>query len=81
MTMELKVIKKEKEKIIFTLNGINPAIANAVRRYVLEQVPTLAIEEVELSRNDSALYDEMIALRLGLVPLTTDLKSYNKKEE
>lgn len=79
--MELKVIKKEKDRVIFSVTGINPAIANAIRRYVLEQVPTLAIEEVEISRNDSALYDEMLALRLGLVPLTTDLKSYNKKEE
>lgn len=79
--MDLKVIKKEKEKTILSISGINAAIANAIRRYVLEQVPTLAIEEVEMSRNDSALYDEMIALRLGLVPLTTDLKSYNQKEE
>ncbi len=79
--MDLKVIKKEKEKIMFIVSGINAAVANAIRRYVLEQVPTLAIEEVEISRNDSALYDEMLALRLGLVPLTTDLKSYNLKEE
>ncbi len=79
--MDLKVIKKDKEKTVFIISGINPAVANAIRRYVIEQVPTLAIEEVEISRNDSALYDEMIALRLGLVPLVTDLKSYNQKEE
>src|SRR3989344_147038 len=79
--MDLKIIKKDKEKTIFSISGINAAMANAIRRYVLEQVPTLAIEEVNMSRNDSALYDEMVALRLGLVPLTTDLKSYNKKEE
>ncbi|MBS3144016.1 DNA-directed RNA polymerase subunit D [Candidatus Woesearchaeota archaeon] len=79
--MDLKIIKKDKEKTIFTLNGINPAMANTIRRYIIEQVPTLAIEEIDMSRNDSALYDEMVALRLGLVPLTTDLKSYNKKEE
>ncbi len=79
--MDLKVIKKDKEKSMFILNGINASTANAIRRYVLEQVPTLAIEEVNISRNDSALYDEMLALRLGLVPLTTDLKSYNRREE
>ncbi|MBI1973113.1 DNA-directed RNA polymerase subunit D [Candidatus Woesearchaeota archaeon] len=79
--MNLKILKKGKDKVIFSLSGINAAVANAIRRYVVEQVPTLAIEEVEISRNDSALYDEMLALRLGLVPLTTDLKSYNLKEE
>lgn len=79
--MDLKLIRKDKDKASFTLTGINPAVANAIRRYILEAVPTLAVEEVEISRNDSALYDEMLALRLGLVPLTTDLKSYNLREE
>lgn len=79
--MDISILKKEKERAIFILKGITPAMANTIRRYVSEQVPTLAIEEVSLERNDSALYDEMLALRLGLVPLTTDLKSYNLKEE
>lgn len=60
----------------FLLQGASPGIANALRRAILEDVPTLAIEEVELRKNSSVMYDEMIAHRLGLTPLTTDLKSY-----
>ncbi|HLC31429.1 MAG TPA: DNA-directed RNA polymerase subunit D [Candidatus Nanoarchaeia archaeon] len=55
----------------------NEVLANALRRSVSE-VPTLAIDEVELFKNDSALYDEVIALRLGLIPLKTE-KGMNEK--
>jgi len=44
---------------------------------MLGEVPVMAIEDVTLVRNDSVLYDEMIAHRLGLVVLKTDLESYN----
>lgn len=49
---------------------------NTIRRLVMSEVPVMAIESVELNRNDGVLYDEMVAHRLGLVPLTTDLGSY-----
>jgi len=74
--MDVKFLKKEDLKIIFKVTKINPSIANAIRRYIIAYVPTMAIDEVEIRKNDSALYDEMLALRLGLVPLKTDLKGY-----
>ena len=68
-------------KISFTVRETNPAFVNLLRRVILENVPTLAIEEVEFKNNDSILYDEIIAHRLGLIPLTTDLKTYNLSNE
>jgi DNA-directed RNA polymerase subunit D len=59
--------EKNKEKLIF-LKDIEEGITNALRRYA-HQIPVLAIDEVEISMNDSPLYDETIAHRLGLVPL------------
>lgn len=53
-----------------------PAQVNTLRRLMTTEVPTLAIELCEFKNNTSALYDEMLALRFGLVPLTTDLSSY-----
>lgn len=71
------VLHKDANKAVFVLEGITPAIANMIRRYVMNYVPTLAIEEVSFQKNSSALYDEIIAHRLGLIPIKTDLKSYN----
>jgi DNA-directed RNA polymerase subunit D len=53
---------------------------NLLRRTIMNLVPAMAIEEVELRKNSSVLYDEIIAHRLGLVVLSTDLKSYSLPE-
>ncbi len=63
----MELIKKNPEEIILTTN-INISLANAIRRSVNE-IPILAIDEVNIYKNDSALYDEIIAHRLGLIPL------------
>ncbi len=73
----MKLIEKKENQTILTAE-INESLANAIRRY-LNQIPILAIDEVEISKNDSPLYDETIAHRLGLIPLKMD-KSINEKK-
>ena len=72
---------KKKNKLSFLLKDTEESFANAIRRLILEEVPVLAVEDLEIKENSSALYDEMIALRLGLSPIKTDLKSYELKEK
>ncbi len=72
----MEVAKKSPELLVLRIEA-NESLANAIRRSVAE-VPTLAIDGVEIFKNDSALYDEMLALRLGLVPLKTE-KGMTKK--
>ena len=79
--MEIKIIDKSKEKLILLAKGINAAYANTIRRLIVDEVPTLAIKSVTFEKNGSALYDEMIAHRLGLVVLKTDLEEYNLQDE
>jgi len=55
----------------FLVRGITPAFANGIRRAILADVPTLSIDTVRFVENSSVLFDEVLALRLGLVPLTT----------
>jgi DNA-directed RNA polymerase subunit D len=73
----MKKIKDTKDKLVFEAE-INPTIANGIRRYV-NSIPIIAIEEVEISRNDSPLYDETIAHRMGLVPLKQGKKEAKLK--
>ncbi|KYK25292.1 hypothetical protein AYK26_02320 [Euryarchaeota archaeon SM23-78] len=72
---------KDKEKLFFELSGVDASYANTLRRLFMSEVPVLAIEDVEFRKNDSGLYDEIIAHRLGLIPFRTDLKSYNLPSE
>ncbi len=73
--MKITNKKVDGNKMTFHYEG-EIAYANALRRYIMSEVPTLAIEDVEFRKNEGILYDEMVAHRLGLIPLTTDLKSY-----
>jgi len=81
--MEVQLLEKDKEtdKVNFILKDSTPAFANVLRRIMLWEVPVMAIDEIEFKKNGSILYDEMIAHRMGLVPLTTDLKSYTLPEK
>jgi DNA-directed RNA polymerase subunit D len=72
----MQTIQNDKDKLILRMDRNEP-LANAIRRSVSE-IPTLAIDEVEIFKNDSALYDEVVAHRLGLIPLKTE-KSMSKK--
>ena len=53
------------------IKGINYSYANSIRRLITADVPTLAIEDVSFKKNNSILYDEIIAHRIGLIPLKT----------
>lgn len=79
--MQLKLLDKQEEKITFLITETEAYVVNALRRMIIEEVPSMAIEEVTFTKNQSALYDEIVAHRLGLIPLTTDLKSYNLPSE
>jgi len=63
------------------LQGVNHAYANALRRAVMAEVPSMAIDDVIIIENTSVLYDEVIAHRVGLIPLKTDLDTFVPPEE
>lgn len=79
--MKLKNVHSDKNTATFIVTETTPAYMNALRRFLVSKVPTMAIEDVKFVENGSALYDEMLAHRMGLVPFHTDLKSYFIKEK
>ena len=79
--MEIEFASLDDSLARFTLSGASPAFANALRRAMIGEVPTLAIEDVRIYDNTSALFDEMLAHRLGLIPIKTDLATYTTQDK
>ena len=75
--MKIKVLSKSDREIKFVIEGVNAQFANALRRISLSEVPVLAIDSVDFYHNDSVLYDEIIAHRLGSLPLQFDPKAFD----
>ncbi len=73
--MEFEVINKNKDELVFMVNGADIAFVNAIRRICMMEVPTIAIDDVNLVKNDSAMFNEVLAHRLGLLPIASDIKS------
>ena len=70
--MNVKILSKSQHRVKFLLEKSNPAFANALRRIMKSEVPTMAVEFVDFEINTSGLFDEVVAHRIGLIPLTFD---------
>ena len=79
--MDVKLIEEKDNFLRFLLTGTDHSYANALRRAMMAEVSTMAIEDVIVLENTSVLYDEVIAHRLGLIPIKTDLDAYVLPEE
>jgi DNA-directed RNA polymerase subunit D len=73
---EVEFIERTDRNARFVARGLTPAFANGIRRAMIADVPTFSIDEVRFVENSSVMFDEMIGLRLGLVPLTTPLDDF-----
>lgn len=69
------------DDIEFDMIGIDAALANAFRRILISEVPTMAIEKVFIAKNTSVIQDEVLAHRLGLIPLKVDPRIFSYKSE
>ena len=89
--MKIRVLEQKDDFIRFSLDETDPSHANALRRTLIADLPKMAIEDVEFHlgpiRTDDGkefesvapLFDEIIAHRLGLVPIPTDLDLFEPK--
>lgn len=78
----LSIEELDDSHIKFRLSGVSLAYANALRRVIIAEVPTIAIDLVTVRENTTPLHDEFIAQRLGLVPLqSSTVESFALKED
>lgn len=74
--MEIQLLEKRDNELRFIIKGVSTAFVNTLRRTAIAEVPAMAIEDVVILANSSVLFDEIIAHRLGLIPLTTPKEGY-----
>lgn len=76
-SMKIKIEKRSDLELEFDLIGVTPAVANAFRRLMISEVPSMAIEKVYIYNNTSIIQDEILAHRLGLIPLKGEKLKFN----
>ena len=76
----IQVLSTDSKKISVRLKGVPLQYANALRRICLNGVPVFAIDTVDVIENSSAMMDESIAHRLGMIPLKTELSRFNEPD-
>ena len=90
--MDIEIIEMAERKAKFILRNSSPAMANALRRTLLSDIPKMAIDKVEFHlgpimyddkeyESVTPLFDEIIAHRLGMVPVPTDLNLFCPQSE
>lgn len=75
--MKVDIQSVSEDEIVFDLVGVDASIANALRRIILAEVPTVAIEKVWITTNTGIMQDEVLAHRVGLVPINVDPRLLN----
>jgi len=79
--LKVKILDKKDTEIKFLLEESNPQFANALRRIMISEIPILTVEYVDFIANNSVLYNELIAHRLGLIPLVFDSKKFHFRDK
>lgn len=78
--MRVEVLSLTEDTVRFLIEGVDVAFANALRRTMISDVPSMTIDDLFIFDNSSMLPDEILSHRIGLVPLKTDLDSYVQPE-
>ncbi|KAL8142150.1 hypothetical protein V2J09_015182 [Rumex salicifolius] len=78
---QVKINILDDETIEFDMIGIDAAIANAFRRILISEIPTMAIDKVFIANNTSVIQDEVLSHRLGLIPLNVDPRLFEYKSD
>lgn len=81
MPLNINILKIKENRLTFLIKGVDTAFVNSLRRAIITEVPTMAVDDIFYFDNSSLVPDEVLALRVGLIPITTDLENYVLPED
>lgn len=81
LMVSVELLEEDEKSVRVMLSGIPLAVANAIRRFAMNEVPTMAIEEILIIENSSSMPNDVLAHRLSLIPFTSDIDRYVPPEE
>lgn len=79
VTVKIQDLQPRRARLL--IEEATPYFVNSLRRVLLSEVPKMAIHDVILYDNNSGLFDEMVAHRVGLLPVPTDLNLLKFRSE
>ncbi|KAI9561590.1 hypothetical protein GHT06_012549 [Daphnia sinensis] len=79
--LKINIIRIDNLEMEFDIIGVDPAVPNAFRRILLSDIPTMAFDRVFMFNNTSIIQDEVLAHRLGLIPLKADPRLFEFRRE
>ena len=79
--MKVDVKELKPKKAMLKIEDTQLYFINSLRRVMLSELPKLAVDYVVIYDNTSALFDEIISHRLGLIPIPTDLSLLTFREK
>lgn len=71
MTPRIYIRTQDKDHMTFHLSSASPRIANTLRRAMMNDIPTMAMDHVIIEENTSMIHDEWLARKMGLIPLVS----------
>lgn len=72
----VNVTSLDDESLGFDFIGLDPSFANALRRIIISEIPTMAFETVYIWNNSSIIQDEVLSHRVGLIPIQVDPREF-----
>ena len=66
----MKVLNEDEKTLVLLSDKETPALLNAMRRAIISEIPAMSIDEVDFYENNSALFNDYLANRMGMIPLT-----------
>lgn len=78
--MNFEIISLDKNNLEVNISGIDAPLANALRRVLIADIPTIAFDKAVIYQNTSIIHDEVLAHRIGLIPVLANPDEFISKQ-